>query len=192
MIDFPTNDYLSDLFSDTLDNCKVSWTIYSTNQSGHGFSMNSDSHFDFKRIKYYKANLDLRLSNDQGRLKINDFELYREIMSDFINSCSELNDMFEGFVFTTQDSGYKCSFSGSDYFITDDKMIKLFLSSLNIVCYDCGLVDYNIKLVNDCVLISYHVDSVPKDIIQFIDDHDYKISRHQLLISPNFDWCEKN
>lgn len=191
MIDFPTNDYLSDLFSDTLDNCKISWTISTINQSGHGIFMNDVSHFDFKRIKYYKTNLNLHLSNDQGRMKIKDFNLYREIMSDFINSCSELNDMFDSFVFTTE-SGYKCSFSGSDYFITDDKMIKLFLSSLNIVCHDCGLEDYNIKLVNDCVLLSYQSDNFSKEIIQFIDGHDYKISRHQLLINPNFDWCEKN
>jgi len=113
------------------------------------------------------------------------------MISDVLNSCSEINDVFDDFNFST-DSGFGFTFSNGDYFITDVKSIKLFLSSLNIICHDCGLADYDIKFANEYILISYRSGPVPQELIEFIEEHEYVVSRNQIIIKTNFNWCEKN
>lgn len=116
---------------------------------------------------------------------------YGSTSVDVLNSCSEINDVFDDFNFST-DSGFRFTFSNGDYFITDVKSIKLFLSSLNIICHDCGLADYNIKFANEYILISYRSGPVPQELIEFIEEHEYVVSRNQIIIKTNFNWCEKN
>lgn len=199
MIEFPTNDYLSDLFSDVLDTHRVDWNHNSINQSGYGVWMDSDHHFNFNSVKYFESRLDLTLRNESGRntggifnsLSMSNFDEYRDVMRYFINSCSELNEFFDSFKFTIQDSSYKCIFSNGNYFITNPKLIKLFLSSLNLICFDSNLNEYSIRLFNDFVIIKYRGD-LHKDITDFISDHEYSTSTNQLVIKTSFDWCEKN
>jgi hypothetical protein len=192
MIEFPTNDYLSDLFSDILDTNRIDWSHNSLNQSGHGVWMDSDHHFNFNSIKYFESYLKLTLrDSSKNSLTISNFDEYRNVMMDFINSCSELNEFFDGFKFSIQDSSYNCIFSSGNYFITNPKLIKLFLSSLNLVCFDSNLNSYNIRFFNDFVILRYRGD-LHTDIIDFISGHEYLSSRNQLIIKTSFDWCEKN
>lgn len=176
--DFPTSDHLRDLFSDVLDTNKIYWNYLTIDQFGREYIGQLNY---LERIKYYKTKVNIYFGDDFVPLS---FDSYRDTMLDTINGLSELNDYFDEFNYVNN----VYEFFGNNYFITNIKDIKLFLRSLDIVLNDCGM-SCDIKLMNEFVLVTYN--SLSKELIDFISDHDYYLSKDQIFIKTDFDWCEK-